>query len=241
MSAQRCSPDERPKGGHAFRAVGGGSGALAGPIRAMGGGRRAAAAARRVCVRAAGHRSPLSFVVAFWAMREDGQEARAPPARVLAELPRITLGKRGRSGAVREPPRVRLVFRGKLEVVRPPPAEVLRKPRALRQVARDRAQQAPGSSPSLPKRDQQPARSTAPGAADAERPPAAPTPSDAPAARTPSRGARGHAPRAHAAPRTHPGAPLPRRPGPTTQRPARNASASRNCWPLGVPTPVTSS
>jgi hypothetical protein len=77
------------------------------------------------------------------------------------------------------------------------PAKVLRKARALRRVARERAQQAPGSSPSLPIRDQRDARRAAPAGADAARPRLTPTrsrrtpPDPAAAASRPRSGRRG--------------------------------------------------
>jgi hypothetical protein len=93
--------------------------------------------------RADGLRSPRPALVA-----NGGNEGGKPvgPRGLLRarsrEPPRISLGKRGRSGAVREPPRVLAGNRTQSEVVRPRAPRVLRKTRALRQVARQRAQQA---------------------------------------------------------------------------------------------------
>jgi hypothetical protein len=66
------------------------------------------------------------------------------------------------------------------------PAQVLRKTRALRRTAHESAHQAPGSSPSLPIRDQRDARRAAPAGADPEEAPAGADAEWRPPARTPT-------------------------------------------------------
>jgi hypothetical protein len=122
------------------------------------------------------------------------------------------------------------------------PAQVLRKTRALRQVAHESAHQAPGSSPSLPFATTDMARRAAPAGVDAERPrrrgpraapagadpeaaPAAADPEAAPAGATPSnpeRRARRPTPWGADANAT----PAPRTPS-SAGRPARRAVRSR--------------
>jgi hypothetical protein len=256
-----------------------------------------------VCVRAAGaarrprRRAPLSARLCgrVLAMREGGPVAEPGPG--VAEEPNCA----GLAPETEADPAQFANLLGLLpETERDPrrfarpPGKVLRETRALRQGARERAPQAPGSSPSLPKRDQKRERRAAPGAADPEQPDGAADakPSAGGADAKPSAGAADAKPSAggadakpspggadakpsaggadakpsaggadaelsgggadaepaaprlppaapHPPPRVSPPPPPPPRPHP--QRPARKASASRNCCPLGVPTPVTSS
>ncbi len=281
MSAQRRSPDERPKGCHAFarrsavaarrpadawrraargRAPGAARFALAGaaPSAPTGAARSAPTGAARSAPTGAALRALLWSRFGTEGGRPGG--LRAPMRVRLAQPPRISPGKRGRSGAVREPPRFVAGNWEESGVVRPiAPQGVAKDARSAAQRTRKRTASLLALLPHCPiatsaprgerrRRGRHPARGGAdaeqpvgadaeqPGGADAEqarrrgpRAAAAPGESDAGRARRAARVSLSRAPRQ-------------RRPGHFgAQRPARKASASRNCCPFGVPMPVTSS